>query len=542
MAAETRLRTGGHVVVDALRACGADAVFGLPGIHALAIWEGLRESPDVRVCALRTELAAGFAADGYARSTGRTAVLLTTTGPGSLVAACALMEARTAFVPLVNVVSQIPRGIIDQGRGFLHELERQTDVFEPLTKAVLRAQTAAAIAPTLAEAFRIAATAPAGPVMVEVPVDVLEGSTAVRVPRRLDAAAAAPAGAAPCDVERAAALLAGSERPVLWAGSGVLRAAAWDELRVLAERLDAPVATTFMGRGALPDSHPLAVGGGCDEGAVIELLRTADVVLAVGTELGAETTGQWSLELDGDLIQLDVRAEHIGLAYDVAVPLVGCARPTLAALAACVPRADRDGARRAAAVRARIAAGLAGMDREPELELLATLRAALPADAVTAFDMTILGYWAAPHFRVERPRSFLYPLGSGTLGYAWPAALGAKVGAPDAPVVAVHGDGGFLYASQELASARQNGIAAKLVLVDDGRYGILDRYQRDAYGATFAVDLAGPDLAALAAAYGVPCFDCDAAGFGDALDAALAVEGPAVCLLRHTLRVADATP
>ena len=242
------------------------------------------------------------------------------------------------------------------------------------------------------------------------------------------------------------------------------------ELRALAERLDAPVCTTYMGRGALPDSHPLAVGAGCDETAFQELLRDADVVLAVGTELGAETTGQWSLELHGELIHLDVRAEHIGRTYATAVGLAGDARPTLAALAAGrARRRERDGAARAAAVRERIAQGLAAMGMDTERELLATIRAAIPPEGVTAFDMTILGYWAAPHLPVERGGSFLYPLGSGTLGYAWPAAIGAKVGHPDVPVVAVHGDGGFLYATQELATARQHGIAAKLVLVDDQR-------------------------------------------------------------------------
>jgi acetolactate synthase-1/2/3 large subunit len=299
-----------------------------------------------------------------------------------------------------------------------------------------------------------------------------------------------------------------------------------------------------MGRGALPDSHELAVGAGCDEQAFQQLLAGADVVLAVGTELGAETTGQWSLRPGGELIHLDVRAEHVGRTYPTAVGLVGDARRTLAALAEAVPAAApgaRDGGARAAAVRERIRRGLLAMGMDVERELLETLRAAVPPEGVTAFDMTILGYWAAPHLPVERGGSFLYPLGSGTLGYAWPAALGAKVGHPDAPVIGVHGDGGFLYASQELATARQHGIAAKLVLVDDSAYGILKVYQSGAYGATHAVDLLQPDFEALARAYGVPVFACEADGFAGALDRTLAVDGPAVTLLRHPLRVAETT-
>jgi acetolactate synthase-1/2/3 large subunit len=292
----------------------------------------------------------------------------------------------------------------------------------------------------------------------------------------------------------------------------------------------------------VPDSHPLAVGAGCDEAAFQELLTGADVVLAVGTELGAETTGQWGLRFGGELIHLDVRAEHIGRTYPTAVGLAGDAAPTLAALAEAVPAAERGGAARAGAVRERIARGLAAMGMDAELELLRTLRAAVPAEGVTAFDMTILGYWAAPHLAVERSRSFLYPLGSGTLGYAWPAAIGAKVGHPDVPVVAVHGDGGFLYATQELATVRQHGIAAKLVLVDDSAYGILKVYQSGAYEATHAVDLVQPDFEALAKAYGVPVFPCELDGFAGALERALDVDGPAVTLVRGSLRVAETTP
>jgi acetolactate synthase-1/2/3 large subunit len=188
-------------------------------------------------------------------------------------------------------------------------------------------------------------------------------------------------------------------------------------------------------------------------------------------------------------------------------------------------------------VRDRIVRGLDEQGRELERGLLETIREALPRDAVHAWDMTILAYWAGAHFPALAPRRFLYPLGSGTLGYAWPAALGAKAALPDAPVLAVAGDGGFLYNVAELASARQNHLGAKLLLVDDGGYGILREYQRDSFGETFAVDLVQPDFVALADAFGVPVRSTAPETLGEDLAWALAEEGPAVVVLRTKLEM-----
>jgi acetolactate synthase-1/2/3 large subunit len=536
-------RLGGHLVAESLVAAGARAAFGVPGIHALSIWDGLRDLRELRTVPLRTELAAGFAADGYARAGGGTGVLLTTTGPGAFVATCALMEARSAYVPLVNVVSQIPAALIDRGRGYLHELVGQSDVLRPFAKWHAVASDAAEIPLLLAEAFRAAASAPQGPAVLELPVDVLEAETALAAPGELDVAPVAPRPPASTLLDEAAALLREARLPVLWAGGGVLRSSgAPAALRALAELLDAPVATTYMGKGALPGDHPLAVGSGCDEGAFQELLRTADVVLAVGTELGAETTGQWALRFEGRLVQVDVRAEHLGLSY----PGLGIEGDAAAVLVGLCERvggdAERNGAERAAAVRRRIADGFAAQGLEPELALLAALRSALPRDGVLACDMTIAGYLAAPLLDVYEPGTFLYPLGSGTLGYAWPAAIGASVARPRAPVLAVHGDGGVLYSVLELLSARQAGLDPALLVIDDGGYGILRVYQEASYGRSTAVDLARPDFAMLARACGAHAHVAEPGGLAPALAHALAERGPSLVYLRETLRYPQPTP
>ncbi len=548
MKAAAPARIGGHLVAESLEALGARAAFGVPGIHALAMWEALRDS-SLTVVGTRTELCAGFTADGYSRSSGRPAPLLLSTGPGALNSLTAIMEAASSHVPVVAISSHVPSELIGRGRGYLHDLPDQMASFRPLVKFAARAPSAQAIPELLAEAFTVALTPPSGPVYVEIPVDVLtaaaEGAQANGI-----AVDVRPRAAAPEAVRRAADLLSRARHPVIWAGGGVIRSGAATELRALAEALETPVATTYMGKQAISDDHPLAVGCGCDEAAFQELLREADVVLCVGTELGAETTGQYALQFEGQVIHLDAAPERIGATYP-AVALVGDARLTLQALSSELSAhrppaagAGADGAaarERVASVRARIRAGLETQGRELELELLGMIEHALPAGTVTAWDMTILGYWAAPHLRIRAGQQFLYPLGSGTLGYAWPAALGAAVADSRRPVLAVVGDGGLQYALAELGTAAQHRIPAKLLIIDDGGYGILREYQQAQFGRTASVDLPGMDLPAIIAGFGVPVRETRPDQLAQELGWALDQDGPAAVVLRAQLTAARPT-
>jgi acetolactate synthase-1/2/3 large subunit len=298
-----------------------------------------------------------------------------------------------------------------------------------------------------------------------------------------------------------------------------------------------------MGKGAFPADHPLAAGSACDDAAYQELLTTADVVLCVGTELGAETTGQYKLRFSGRLVQIDAAPERIGATYP-ALALVGDAAAVLDALTPLVEPREPDGRaeQQVQALRERIAAGLDAQGRELERGILDDIAAAAGHDAVISWDMTIMGYWAAAHLPVIAPRTFLYPLGSGTLGYAWPAAIGAQAARPGARTLAVVGDGGIHYGLTELASARQHNLAAKLLIVDDGGYGILREYQRDAFGETHSVDLVQPDFEALTQSFGVPVKATEPAGLREALDWAFATEGPAVVILRAAVAAHQPTP
>jgi acetolactate synthase I/II/III large subunit len=535
---------GADVLVRAMESLGATAAFGVPGTHALAIWEALRQSP-IATLGTRTELSAGFAADGYARASGRVAPLLLSTGPGALNSLTALMESASAHVPVVAVASQIPRELIGRGRGFLHDLPDQRASFAPMVKRAWRAESSAALPDLLAEAWRTALAPPSGPVYLEVPVDVLDGPAedplvpATIAPRRDPVPMLPP----PEALAAAAELLNGAQRPVLWAGGGVERSGAWAELLALAERLRAPVATTYMGKGAFPADHPLAAGSACDDAAYQELLAGADVILCVGTELGAETTGQYKLRFSGRLVQVDAAPERIGATYP-ALALVGDAAAVLHALVPLVRERESDGRaeERMRALRKRVTAGLAAQGRDLERGLLDDIAAPAGPGAVIAWDMTIMGYWAAAHLPVTRPRTFLYPLGSGTLGYAWPAALGAQAALPAARTLAVVGDGGIHYALSELATARQHALAAKLLIVDDGGYGILREYQRDAFGETHSVDLVQPDFEAVCRAFGVPVRAVEPPGLREALEWAFDRDGPATVVLRAAVAAHQPTP
>ncbi len=539
-------RIGGHLVAESLAALGAEVAFGVPGVHALPIWEGLRDGGGrgrISVYGTRTELAAGFAADGYARSSGHPAPLLLSTGPGALNSLTALMEAASAHVPVVAVSSQIPSHLIGRGRGYLHELPDQIASFAPIVKDAARAHSVESIPGLLAQAWRIALTPPSGPVYLEIPVDLLSAPAPGAPVTSLEAMVERQC--APLEqVTGAATRLAHAKRPAIWAGGGVLRSGATGELRELAELLQAPVATTYMGKGAMPADHPLAAGSGCDEAALQELLSAADVVLCVGTELGAETTAQYGLRFGGQVIHLDAAPERIGVNYG-ALPLVGDAKLTLLALVAELSHdhapPDTDAEARVAATRQRIRSGLQAQDRELELGLLETIEQALPPDAITVWDMTILAYWAAPHLRLSGGQQFLYPMGSGTLGYAWPAAIGARVADPRRPGLAVMGDGGLQYTIAELGTAAQHEIAAKLLVVDDGGYGILREYQRASYGQTTSVELPGKNLEAIADAYGVPVRTATPDDLGEQLRWALDEPGPAVVVLRQLIVAAQPT-
>jgi acetolactate synthase-1/2/3 large subunit len=394
----------------------------------------------------------------------------------------------------------------------------------------------------LAEAWRRAATAPQGPVYVEVPYDVLQAPAGDQPVGRLDADPGPRAVPPAADLDRAAALLAAAERPLVVAGGGAVRSGASAEVLELAARLDSPVATTYTGKGAFPERHALALGSAWDDAAFREVVTGADVVLVVGSWLGYDVTDGFRLSLDGTLIQIDAAPERIGINLP-ALALPGDAKATLEALLDRTTGAggSRDGAERAARVRASVEQGLSAQPHPLALDVLAIVDEALPKGAAAAWDSTILAYTACWYLRTDEPRRFLYPAGSSTLGYAWPAALGAAAALPDHPVLAIAGDGGVQYGLAELATAKQNELDAAVLVIDDGGYGILREYQADSGFDHIGVDLEHPDFLALAGAYDIPARRSSAGELASDLKWALSTRGPALVLLEEILAMPQPT-
>jgi Thiamine pyrophosphate-requiring enzymes [acetolactate synthase, pyruvate dehydrogenase (cytochrome), glyoxylate carboligase, phosphonopyruvate decarboxylase] len=499
--------TGGEALVRALRGHSVTQVFGIPGTHNLEVYRHL-PAYGVRHVLTRHEQGAGYAADGYARVTRRPGVVLTTTGPALLNAAAAVGQAYSDSVPLLVVSPGMPLRHPRLATGLLHETRSQTEALRGVAAFSHRVSSVAEIDAAVARAFTLFRTGRPRPAHIEIPLDLLEAAEETR-PVRV-APPAAPLAPAPAAVERAAEALRGARRPALVLGGGA-RGAAVPGL-ALAEALGAPVLTTANGKGIVPETHPLSLGVSLHSPSVQKWLTERDTVLAVGTELAESDLWSAPPALNGTLIRVDLDPDQMysGLPVDIAV--VGDAELSLTALLAAVeghgatrPHArvrDEDPARRAGALVAARNAETAGRDAR-WIPYLRAVRSVLAEDAVITSDSAQCCYYGAlPHLPLGPGGRYLHPTGFGTLGYALPAAIGAKAACPDRQVVALSGDGGLQFTVQELATAAQLNLPLPVVVFDNGGYGEI-RDEMAARGDTpTAVDLAPVDLPALARAYG----------------------------------------
>ncbi|GLV77658.1 acetolactate synthase [Streptomyces hygroscopicus subsp. hygroscopicus] len=521
--------------MESLTALGASTVFGLPGQHALGAFDALRRS-GLRYVGLQVENNAGFAADAFARVTGSVAPLLVSTGPGALMTLAALQESAAASAPVLAIGSQVPTAGLGGGRkGYLHELVDQKASFRDIVKSVHTVRAASQIPSALAAAWASALEAPAGPVWLEIPQDVLLAPVSVPPVTSLRAAPRPLPPRSELTAE-AARLLSGAERPVILAGGGVVRAGARRELRALAEALDAPVATTFGGKGAFPWDHPLSLQSWLEDAHTTEFLEDADVLLVVGSGLGELSSNYHTFRPRGRLVQIEADLGKLESNHP-ALGIHADAREALAALAEAVaPRPPGTAAKAAAGLLTRVRDRIEAQGLELEQRVLRSVREALPDDSPSFWDMTILSYWAWSAFD-PRTGALHSAQGAGGLGYGFPAALGAAVADRDRPVLAVSGDGGAMYSVSELATARQYRLPVTWLIVDDGGYGILREYMTDAFGEATGTELSRPDFVALAESFGVPAVRTTPERLRADLAAALAAPGPSVVVLPALLRM-----
>lgn len=496
------LATGGAAVVDALAAHGVTDAFGIPGTHNLEIYRYLPGS-GIRHVVTRHEQGAGYAADGYARVSGRPGVVITTSGPGITNAVTALATAYADSVPVLAISPGPPRGTVGADIGWLHEVKHQQAALDAVTARSIRVESADQIPEVVASVFEQLASSRPRPVHLEVPVDVLEGEWGRRpcAARPLPGPVRAGRGA----VEAVAMALASAERPMLVAGGGARGAAG--EIRALAD-LGVPVLTTVNGKGLLDESHPCSLGAGARLAAAHRAANEADCLVIVGSEVGDSDLwgGQLAPGRSGGRtvvrVDLDPAQMHKNVRADL--PVVGDAASVLADVLEVLRDKGAPGwdSARAAPVREAIEAE-AAVDGAPWAGIQRSLAQALPPDTVVAGDSSQVTYYGTVHSWPFTPASrLLYPTGYATLGYGLPAAIGAKVADPARPVVALVGDGAAMFSIQELVTLTELRLPVPVVVVDNGGYAEIREQMVDRGIEPQAVDLYRPDFPALARAIG----------------------------------------
>jgi acetolactate synthase-1/2/3 large subunit len=475
-----------------------NVIFGLPGVQLDWAFDALYDERDhLYVYHTRHEQATTYMADGYARTTGRVGVALVVPGPGLLNASAGLATAYACSSPVLCIAGQIASDQIGRGRGMLHEIKNQIEMIGSVTKWAGRAMRPAEVPDLVHEAFRHLLTGRPRPVEIEIPPDVLQGREEVTLREPAIHERVAPD---PDQIDLAAQLLGRSQRPLIWSGGGVLISEAWDELRRLAEALEAPVVMTAEGKGALSYDHYLALNAAAGR----EVFPNADVVLAVGTRFLQPAT-QLRYEAGQKLVQMDIDPEEVGRNRTPDVGIVADAKLGLDALAERVQRYNRPRPSRRDELQALKAAIEARFDQvQPQAAFARAIRAELPEDGIFVNESTQVGYWASQAFPVFRPRTFLSSGYQGTLGYGFATALGAKAGNPATPVISINGDGGFMYNVQELATMVLHNLPVVVVVFNDNAYGNVRRSQRVRFrNRIIATDLYNPDFMKLAEAFGI---------------------------------------
>lgn len=505
--------TGGEALVAALRELDVEVAFGLPGVHNLAAWKAFPGS-DVRLVGVRHEQTAGYAADGFARATGRLGVALTTTGPGAANVATATGEAYACHSPVLVIATDIPSTARIPGvfRGVLHETTDQASFFRPVTKAQVRVERAGDLHDVVVRAGRLAMLHPRRPVYVEVPTDFLAAEVAEPVAEHAVPWTSGFRNPGPAFPDS-------FERPLIWAGGGATAAGAGDLVERLARRLGAPVLTSYGGRGLLAPDSPNLVPLPPHAPEAGALWDAADVVIVVGSDLDGMNTQGFRQPRPPWVVTVDL-AHPVNLEPDIHLPLECVAGLSL--LLEQLPDGDRPLWWQRPAGRESYAG--------PETAFLDALESGLPPDAVVVADMCIPGYWYAGFGRVSSPRGLAYPVGWGTLGFGFPAGLGAALSGR--PAVALVGDGGFLFACGDLATAAQERLPLTTVLVDDGGYGML------AYDFTkdgeppVGCDLDPPDFVALARAFRVEAREVTVNELGSAVAQGIASRLPSLLVVK----------
>ena len=512
--------TGGEAIVDSLLRHGVDTVFGLPGVQTYGLFDALGlQSNRIRLIGARHEQGAAYMALGYAKATGRPGVFSVVPGPGMLNTTAALCTGFGVNAPMLCLTGQVPSAFLGQGHGHLHELVDQLATMRSLVKWADRIDHAAQTPTLMARAFQEMMSGRQSPVALEMPWE--QFSTPAEVLGQDPWALLAAPPPDPVLIAQAADMIRAAKRPMLYVGGGAIAASA--QLRALGERLGAPVVSFRAGRGILPDSHPLALTAPAGH----HLWPDTDLLIAIGTRLEAPgwrwtapPAGLKRIRIDIDPAEIRRAAPGIGIIAD--------ASATLDALLAALPDAQPGWPDAVAAAKA--ANDRAIQKVQPHMEYLRILRSLMPDDSFVVDEVCQSAFTASFGYPVHRPGEFVTVGYQGTLGAGFPIALGVKVGAGARKVVSLTGDGGFLFAGNELATAVQHGIALVTLVFNNSAYGNVMRDQKRLFnGRTPGSGLQNPDFVKYAESFGARAWRVTSPdGFRPVLEAALEEPGPTV--------------
>ena len=516
-----------EILTATLKKAGVRLVFGIPSIHNIPLYEALQKEPALRHILCRQETTACHMADGFARAMwnrrqadGVPGVVIASTGPGTGYLVPAVQEAFGSSSPLLVVTTNVPAENIGKGSGALHEFDDQDALFRSITKKTICVRSADTVETDTADALSTALSGRPGPVYLEIPVDIQGKSVHERAvpPEAVDTGIRSPNG-----IDDAVTLLERARRPLIIAGNAALRAGLSEEIRTLAEILCAPVITTTQAKGILAEDSRLSFGNVAQKGVVREMAETSDLAVAIGTRLREADGKRRGLKLP-ELIHIDWDDTWMNRNYPAAVALTGDIRAILSEITKKIEpdriedkntRIDRFVKKRTEALRQ---AGKADI----ELQYVNAIRSAVPRDGVLVTDNTQLGYWCEYFYSSYRPGGIVSAKGSSPIGFAFPAAIGARIARPEESVVALIGDGGFLYCAQELATCVRYDIGFPLIVVNDNAFGVIRYLQEKAYGRAWESDLTNPDFVALAKSFGVDAVRvATPSGLQDALQEAI---------------------
>jgi acetolactate synthase-1/2/3 large subunit len=471
-----------RAVVDQLAAGGIDTVFGIPGKQTLPLNEAIADREDIRFFVARHETAVSHQAWGYAETSGDPAATVVVPGPGDMNALNGLKNAANDCTPLVHIAVETEPEV--RGGDGIHETPPET--YDPVLKENILVDRPAATRVELTRAIETATTPLKGPVRVGIPKNFLEQDRPLATPSNRSESTSR--GAPKADIQDAAACLGNATQPVILVGGGARAAGATGELLAVADSLDAPIVTTYKGKGVVPDTNDRVAGtlSGSASPELLDCLATSDTLLAVGTDFDGVATRHWSVEMPEDIVQITRSPGDLGTGYDITVGLVADAAEALAALDAELPGIDGGGVERATVVQNATEERIDPLlDDDPPLtsvRALRAVRAALPEETIVSVDAGGFRVWALNTFDACGPRSYVNPGSWATMGTGLPAALGAQVANPDESVVTLTGDGGLMMCVHELHTAASEDIPVTVVVFNNSDYAIISEEAERSFG------------------------------------------------------------